>query len=98
MPAIRRPHTWPDMVSYPLHSVSILFAGENVEANLRPVVDSLGQLKSLVLLMVRRINTINNFSLSGDGVVGVQFDHQILWRDRVCSVYLNLIVSLTAGD
>jgi hypothetical protein len=42
MPAIRSSYTRPDMVSDPLDSVSILLAGKDVEADLRPTVDPLG--------------------------------------------------------
>lgn len=82
------------MVSHPLHSVPTLFTGKDVETNLRPIVDTFCQLDGFMLLVVRWIDSVNRLSLAGDGVVGVQFDHQVLWCDRVRAIDLNLVVSL----
>ena len=57
------------MISDPLDSVTILLAGEDVEAYLGPTVDALGQLEGLMLLMVGRDHAVDGLGLAGDGVV-----------------------------
>src|SRR6202453_548689 len=53
-PGIRYSNPGTDVITHPLHAVSILLAGEDVETDLRPVIEPLGELNRLVLLMVGR--------------------------------------------
>jgi hypothetical protein len=95
MPSIWRPYARADVISHPLNTVSILFAGENVEAKFRPIIDPLRQFQGLVLLMIGWVHALKDFSLSGDSVVGMQFDHEVLGWDSVRAIDLNLIVTLS---
>src|ERR1700679_3155865 len=94
MPAIGSADARTYMVSDPLHAVTILFAGKDIEANLRPARNSLGKFERLTQLMVGRNDTSDVIFLGFRGEVGVQFHHQCLRCDGVCAVNLDLIVSL----
>jgi hypothetical protein len=74
--------------------VAVLFAREDVEADFRPVVETLGELDRLVLLVVRGINAINGLLLALHGRIRVQFDHQGLRSDRLGPVDLDLVIGL----
>jgi hypothetical protein len=95
MPSIWRPYARADVISHPLNTVAILFAGEYVEAKFRPIIDPLRQFQGLVLLMIGWVHALKDFSLSGDGVVGMELDHETLGWDCVRAIDLNLVVTLS---
>src|ERR1700678_1595277 len=94
MPAIGCADARAYMIADPLHAVTILPAGEDIEAYLRPARNSFGKFERLMLLMIGRNDAIDIVLLTLRGEVGVQFSHQCLRRNRVCSVNLDLISSL----
>src|SRR5580698_10480985 len=94
MPAIGRTDAGTYVIADPLHAVTILLAGEDIEAYLRPARNAFGKFERLMLLMIGRNDAIDVVLLTFRGEVGVQFSHQCLRRDGACAVNLDLIVSL----
>ena len=84
------------MIPYPLHAMAVLFTGEDIETNFGPVVDSLRDFESFMLLMIGRIDAVEKALLSIGCEVGVQLDHGAAWGFSVCAVDLDLVVSLRA--
>ena len=82
------------VIADPLHTVAVLLAGKDVQADLRPTRNAFGEFERLMLLMIGRNNTANVILLTFRGEVRVQFSHQCLRRNGVCAVNLDLIVSL----
>jgi len=82
------------VIADPLDAVTILLAGEDVEAHLGPTVYTLGELKGFVLLMLGRVNPIERLLLALESEVGVQLDHQAFRSDRVGTVDLDFIIAL----
>src|ERR1700722_17557795 len=95
MPRIRHPHPGTDVVPYPLHTVTILPAGKDVKAHLRPVGQPLRNLKRLVQLMVGRVYAVDNILLALGGEVGMKLNHGALWLDGSRAIYLDLVVALS---
>ena len=54
VPTVRDPHAGPDVIAHPLHAGAALLAGEDVEADFRPVVDALGDFDGFVFRVVGR--------------------------------------------
>src|SRR5580698_2620180 len=94
MPAIGGADAWAYVIADPLHTVAILRAGKDIEADLRPTRNAFGEFERLMLLMIGWNDAIDVVLLTFRGEVGVQFRHQSLRRNGVCAVNLNLIVSL----
>ena len=82
------------MIANPLHASTALLAGKDVEANLGPVVDSLGDLDGLVLGMIGGVNSVDELPLSIGCEVGVQFNHDAVRRHGVGAINLDFIIAL----
>src|ERR1700722_1030809 len=95
MPRIRHPHPGADVVPYPLHAISILPAGENIKADLRPVGQTLGNLKRLVQLMVGRVYAVDDILLAFRGEIGMKLNHGALWLNGSRAIYLDFVVALS---
>src|ERR1700733_10314913 len=94
MPAIGCADARAYVIADPLHTVTVLFAGENIEADLRPAPNAFRKFERLMLLMIGRNDAIDVVLLTFRREVGVQFSHQCLRWNGVCSVDLNFIVTL----
>ena len=82
------------MVADPLDAVSVLRTGKNVEADLGPTGDSLGDLDGLVELVVGGVDAVDGFGLAVGGVVGVQLEHGVFGGYCVGAVDLDFVVPL----
>ena len=94
VPAIGNADAGADVVADPLDAVAVLPAGEDVEADLGPVVDALGEFEGFVLLVVGGIDAVDGLRLAFDGEVGVELDHEGFGGDGVGAVDLDLVVAL----
>ena len=74
--------------------MAVLLAGEEVETDLRPVIETLGEFDRLVLLVVGGIDAIDGLLLAFHGEIRVQFDHQCLRGHRLGPVDLDLVIGL----
>jgi hypothetical protein len=84
------------VIAYPLHTMTVLFTGKDVETNLRPTGQALGNFERLVQLVVGGIHAIDLVLLPVWCVVGMELNHGALWLDRAGAVDLNFIVALCA--
>ena len=82
------------MVADPLHAVAILPTGENIEADLGPVVDAFGELNGFVLLMIGGNDAVDVILLAFGSEVGMELDHEVFGSDGFGSVDLDLVVAL----
>ncbi len=99
VPAVGNADAGTDVVADPLDAVAVLPAGEDVEADLGPVVDAFGELEGFVLLVVGGVDAVDGLGLALDGVVGVELDHEGFGSDGVGAVDLDLVVALcVCGD
>src|SRR5271156_4884475 len=94
MPRIRHPYPGTDVVPDPLHTMPILPAGKNVKAYLRPVGQTLGNLKRLVQLMVGGVHPVDDILLALRSEIGMKLNHGALWLDGSRPIYLNLVIAL----
>jgi len=97
MPAIGGADTRANVVADPLDAVAILPAGEDVEADLRPVVDAFGELDGFVLLVIGGNDAVDVILLAFGSEVGMELDHKIFVRDGVSTVDLDFVVALRGG-
>ena len=88
------------MIAYPLGAQPALLAGENVEAHLRPFVETLGDLDGFVFGAIGGSHAAEGLALAVGGEVRVQLDHGAARSLRFRAVNLNFIVALGArhGD
>src|ERR1700677_1585687 len=93
-PGIRYPNARANVISHPLHATAVLLAGKDVETNFRPIIDAFGELDRLVLLVVGRIDAIDELLLAFHGEIRVKFDHQGLRRDCRGPIDLDLVIGL----
>ena len=84
------------MVADPLDALAAALAGEDVEADLRPVVDALRDLDGLVLGVIGGLHAVDDVALAVGGEVGVELDHGGAGSDRVGAIDLDLVVALGA--
>ena len=71
VPAVGNTNARTDMVANPLPSISIASAGENVEANFRPIVDTLGNFDRFVLRMIGGIESVRGVLRTGERFAAV---------------------------
>ena len=83
------------MTPDPLHAMPILLACENVEADFRPVVETLRDLKRFMLLMVCRVDALDDRLLSLRREIRVKLHHCRLRSNCIGCVNLNLVVALS---
>src|SRR5579875_2167118 len=94
MPRGRNTYPRTNVIADPLHSAAILFARENIEAHLHPVIDALRDLQRLVLLVICRIDTLNLVTLAECGEVRMQFHHCAARWNGLGPIDLNFVIAL----
>ncbi len=94
MPRLGHADAGADVVADPLYAGAALLAGEDVEANFGPVVQTLGDFDGLVFGVVGGIDAIDESLLADGGVVGMQLDHGAMRSLRLRAIDLDLVVAL----
>src|SRR5579862_6813956 len=102
MPAIGHAHPWTDMIANPLHTLAAARAGEDVEADFRPAIDALGDLRGLMEGVIGWIHPVFRVHRSRErpgsvyGEIAVQLEHGCLRRDGVRTVNLDFVIILAS--
>src|ERR1043165_1736665 len=95
MVALRYGHSRPDMRAYPLPTAVRLDAGELIEASLKPFVESVGDLQSLMLGVMRGQHAIGGSLGSFRGEIAVQLKNRDAFRHQLGGVNLHFVIALS---
>ena len=83
------------MIAYPLITLSVRTdAGENVKAGFKPIVPTLRDFDSFVLLMIGGVRTIAGGLTAVGGEVAVQLNHGVARRHGFGTVDLHFVIAL----
>src|SRR4249919_2837639 len=94
MPTWRDSDAWPDVIANIIPSIPILDGSKKVEANLKPVVESVGDFQGLVQLVVGGNRSVGAGGVASFGKVAVQFHHGVAFFHRLGAIHLNLVIVL----
>src|SRR5258708_10979511 len=97
MPRRGNPEPRPNMIANPLPATMGLNCGEDVEAGLKPVVDSLRNFNRFVLGVVGGLEAVNYSLAAIYREVRVELDHSGARSYCVVAVDLNFVVVLGGG-
>src|SRR5579864_706575 len=95
VPLLRNRKPWPDVVSHPLPSAVRLDAAEHVKTRFKPVVETLRDLESFVLGVMRRLDTVDDGFAPIHREIGMDLDHRGARRNEFGGVHLNFVVVLS---
>ena len=85
------------MVADPLEALAVALGSEDIEADLDPVGETVGDLDGLVLGMVSGIEAVDEGFAAVDGEIAVQLDHGVMRLHEIVAVDLNFVVVLRVG-
>src|SRR5579859_1039937 len=97
MPFRRYGNPGPNVVADPFPSVVRLNAGKDVKARLEPGGKTMGDFKGLLQSVDRGKHAVDLFPLALHREIAMQFDHGLAGRNRIGSVYLDLVIILSKG-
>ena len=74
--------------------MTVLFAGEHVEANFRPIIDSFGKFQRFVLCMVGGKHAVLDGFAAANREIGMDLDHSGMRCPGFRRIDLNFVVVL----
>ncbi len=87
------------MIAYPVPSLPVARAGEDVKANFGPRGEPLRNFDSFMERVLARKHSVDRFLAALEGEVRVQLKHGVLGRDGFRTVDLDFVIALgNAGD
>src|SRR4029077_8701030 len=91
IPFFGNAHAGPDVIANPLDAEAAPFVGKDVEANLKPVVEPMGDFDGFVKGVIGREQAIFHSFWTIDREVAVELDHGVVRLDGFVGIDLNLI-------
>jgi len=86
-----------DVVADPLNALAAALVGKDVEADLEPVGETVGNFDSFVQGVVGGIKAVFDGFGAVDGEIAVELKHGVVGIDEIGAVDLNFVVVLSAG-
>jgi hypothetical protein len=86
------------VIPNPLYALAAAFAGEDVEAYLRPIGDALRDFDGFMFDVVGGIHAGDDVALTAGREVGVEFEHGGAWGNGFGTVDLDFVIALRTGE